>query len=400
MWKVPLSDLRVDDEILGAIHDAAASGWWSTGPRVEEFETAFASYIGSRHAIAVSNGTAAIHLALLATGCGPGDEIVLPSLNFVAAANTVTHTGARPVLCDILGASDLNLDPKDVEDSIGDSTKAILVLHYGGYVCDIEAVREAAHRHQLVVIEDAAHAPGAGQGGRMCGTFGDVGCFSFFSNKNLPVGEGGMVVSDDDDLARQVRLLRSHGMTTLTWARYQGHAHSYDVVARGYNYRFDELRAAIGLVQLGRLDASNRARGDIVARYRDALHGVEGMTIPFDGHDDGTSAHHLATVVLPRAELQGVMREHLKKRGIQTSLHYPPIHRFSEYSSGARRSLAVTDGVADRLLTLPLFPHMTEDQVELVIDAVLECVTISPEKRSKSETARPATEVHEPPASL
>ena len=172
------------------------------------------------------------------------------------------------MLCDILGASDLNLDPSDVEASIGDSTKAILVLHYGGYVCDIDAVLEAARRHNLVVIEDAAHAPGAGRGGRMCGTFGDVGCFSFFSNKNLPVGEGGMVVTDDDDLAGQVRLLRSHGMTTLTWARHQGHAHTYDVVAHGYNYRFDELRAAIGLVQLGRLDASNRARRDIVARYR------------------------------------------------------------------------------------------------------------------------------------
>ena len=174
-WRVPLSDLLVDDEILEAIGEAAASGWWSMGPRVEEFETAFASYLGCRHAIAVSSGTAGIHLALLATGCGSGDEVVLPSLNFVAAANAVTHTGARPVLCDIRGAVDLNLDPEDVEAAIGASTKAILVLHYGGYSCDMDAVLDIARRHELVVIEDAAHAPGASWHGRMCGTLGDVG---------------------------------------------------------------------------------------------------------------------------------------------------------------------------------------------------------------------------------
>ncbi len=379
-WRVPLADVLVDDEILGAVHEVAASGWWSSGPRVEEFEGAFASYVGSRHAIAVSNGTAAIHLALLAVGCGPGDNVVLPSLNFVAAANAVSHTGARPVFCDVVGASDLNLDPHDVESSFTDRTKAVLVLHYGGYCCDIDAILDAASRRGLVVVEDAAHAPGASWRGRMCGTFGSLGCFSFFSNKNLPVGEGGMVVTDDDDLAGRIRLLRSHGMTTLTWARHQGHADSYDVVARGHNYRFDEMRAAVGLVQLGRLDDSNKARGDIVARYRSALHDVGGMKMPFDRHDVATSAHHLAVVVLPRPDLRALMREHLRGRGIQTSLHYPPIHRFSEYSDEARRRLVATDDVADRLLTLPLFPHMTEDQLELVVEAVLECAATSPQK--------------------
>jgi dTDP-4-amino-4,6-dideoxygalactose transaminase len=374
-WKVPLSDLLVDDEILEAINDAASSGWWSMGPKVEEFETAFASYVACRHAIAVSSGTAGLHLALLATGCGSGDEVVLPSLNFVAAANTVTHTGARPVLCDIGGAADLNLDREDVEASISASTKAILVLHYGGYCCDIDAVLDIARRHDLVVIEDAAHAPGATWRGRMCGTLGHVGCFSFFSNKNLPIGEGGMVVTDDDDVASRVRLLRSHGMTTLTWARHQGHAHSYDVVARGFNYRLDELRASIGLVQLGRLEASNRARGGIASRYRSELDATEGITIPFGDRDSATSAHHLAVLVLPSPGLQAPMRQYLKDRGIQTSLHYPPIHRFSDYSEQSRRSLPVTDDISDRLVTLPLYPHMCDDQVELVIEAVLKYMT-------------------------
>jgi dTDP-4-amino-4,6-dideoxygalactose transaminase len=376
-WRVPLSDLLVDDAISRAVDDAVSSGWWSMGPRVEEFEGAFASYLGCRHATAVSSGTAAIHLALLAAVCGPGDEVVLPSLNFVAAANAITHTGARPVFCDIRGATDVNIDPADVEAAIGPATRAILLLHYGGYCCDVDAVLDVADRHDLVVIEDAAHAPGASWNGRRCGTFGQLGCFSFFSNKNLPVGEGGMVVTDDDDLAARVRLLRSHGMTSLTWARHQGHAHTYDVLARGFNYRLDELRAAIGLVQLGRLADANRARGAVADRYRRRLDGVAGITVPFGDHDPATSAHHLAAVVLPAKELRAPLQEHLRDCGVQTSVHYPPIHRFSSYASGPCRSVPVTDDVADRLLTLPLYPHLRDDQVELVIESVLEFMSAS-----------------------
>jgi dTDP-4-amino-4,6-dideoxygalactose transaminase len=370
MWKVPLSDLLVDDELLDAVRDTTSSGWWSMGPRVEAFEEAFASYLGCRRAFAVSSGTAALHLALLATGCGPGDEVVLPSLNFVAAANVVLHTGARPVFCDILAESDLNLDPRDVEAAIGPSTKAILVLHYGGHGCDIDAILELARRHGLAVIEDAAHAPGATRRDRRYGTFGDVGCFSFFSNKNLPIGEGGMVVTDDADVAARIELLRSHGMTTLTWARHQGHAHSYDVLVPGFNYRLDELRASLGLVQLARLERSNAARAAVVRRYRQELDGLEGVTMPFGDHDDSTSAHHLAVLVLPDAADRDPLRAYLKERGVQTSVHYPPIHRFAAYAQQQSRVLPVTDDVADRLITLPLYPHMDESQISLVIDGV------------------------------
>lgn len=373
MWTVPLSDLLVDDEILDTVNDAVSSGWWSMGPRVEEFEGAFASYAGCKHAIAVSSGTAALHMALLATGCGPGDEVVVPSLTFVAAANVICHTGAQPVFCDIRDETDLNLDPEDVEAAISVATRAIVVLHYGGYCCDIDAILDIGRRHNLPVIEDAAHAPGASWRGRKCGTFGRAGCFSFFSNKNLPVGEGGMVVTDDDELAREVRLLRSHGMTSLTWARHQGHAHSYDVVTQGFNYRLDELRAAIGLVQLRRLDAANAARANHANRYRRELHGTNQIVVPFHENDgDATSAHHLAVLVLPDKSIQDPLREHLKKHGIQTSIHYPPIHRFSAYSRQVDRQLPRTNNVSDRLLTLPLYPQMHDDQVALVIAAIHE----------------------------
>jgi dTDP-4-amino-4,6-dideoxygalactose transaminase len=374
---VPLADVLVDDELRATVDDVITSGWWSMGPKVLEFEEAFAEFCGVRHALAVANGTAALHLALLAAGCGPGDEVVLPSLNFVAAANAIAHTGATPVFCDITGPDDLNLDPADVETALSPQTKAVVVLHYGGQPCDMRAVHELAERRDLLVIEDAAHAPGATWQGRPCGGLGLVGCFSFFSNKNLPVGEGGMIVTDDDDLAEQVRLLRSHGMTTLTWERHRGHASSYDVVAQGFNYRLDELRAAIGMHQLRRLPDENARRRVISARYRDRLDGVSGVSMPFGELEEGTSsAHHLAVALLPEGRRDGV-RAALAERRIQTSVHYPPIHLFSYYEElGSRRPLPRTEAVAARVVTLPLYAHMEDDQVELVIEGVLEALDV------------------------
>jgi dTDP-4-amino-4,6-dideoxygalactose transaminase len=372
-WSVPLADVRVDDELRRAVEETVSSGWWSMGPRVQEFERAFAAFVGARHALAVANGTAALHLALLAAGCGPGDEVVLPSLNFVAAANAIGHTGATPVFCDVCGSDDLNLDPGDLEAAVGPKTKAVVALHYGGFPCDMDAVQEIAARYNLIVIEDAAHAPGATLRGRACGTFGLGGCFSFFSNKNLPVGEGGMVASDDDDFAERVRLLRSHGMTTLTWDRHRGHAGGYDVVAQGFNYRLDEIRAAIGIVQLGRLREENEARSRLVASYRATLDGAKGLSFPFNLEANGiTSAHHLAVVLLPEGSDRERVRADLADHGIQTSVHYPPVHLFTQYrETGGRRPLPRTEAVAARLLTLPLYAHMEDAQVNVVAEALL-----------------------------
>jgi dTDP-4-amino-4,6-dideoxygalactose transaminase len=374
-WLVPLSDLDVDGELVAAAEEAVRSGWWSMGPRVADFEQAFAELCETRHAIAVANGTAALHLSMLAAGCGPGDEVVLPSLNFVAAANMVAVCGATPVFCDIEGPGDLNLDPRDLEAAVSPATKALLVLHYAGFPCDMDAVMEIANRRGLLVIEDAAHAPGATWRGRKCGSLGDLGCFSFFSNKNLPIGEGGMIVTHDDALAERLRLLRSHGMTTLTWDRSRGHAHSYDVVAHGLNYRLDELRAAIGLVQLRRLPAVNAARADIAAFYREALDGAHGITLPFgDGEAEASSAHHLAVVVLPEDASRAAVRARLEEQRIQTSVHYPPIHRFSAYAHQAARPLPKTEEVAERILTIPLSSSMSEEQAAMVAGALLDAV--------------------------
>jgi dTDP-4-amino-4,6-dideoxygalactose transaminase len=298
--------------------------------------------------------------------------VILPSLNFVAAANTIVHTGAKPVFCDIRGEHDLNLDVGDLEAAITPATRAIVVLHYGGHACDIDAVLELADRHGIAVIEDAAHALGARWNGRVCGTFGAVGCFSFFSNKNLPTGEGGMVVTNDEALAKRIRLLRSHGMTTLTWDRERGHAHSYDVVEHGFNYRLDEIRAAIGLVQLRRLADHNAARGRLVAHYRAELDGRGGIKMPLPPRKLSEPSHHLAVIVLPEDLPRSAFQARLAEEGIQTSVHYPPIHGFSAYSaSAADRPLPVTDQVAPRIVSLPLYPHMTTADASVVVAAAL-----------------------------
>jgi dTDP-4-amino-4,6-dideoxygalactose transaminase len=375
-WRVPLSDIRVDDELADAVLATVRSGWWSMGPRVEELESEFAAFCRVPYAIAVANGTAALHLALLAVGCRAGGEVIVPSLNFVAAANAIVHTGAEPVFCDVIGAGELNLDPQDVSAAVTPRTKAVLALHYAGFPCAMDAVAAIAHRHGLAIVEDAAHAPGASFGGRMCGTLGQVGCFSFFSNKNLPIGEGGMIVTADEELARKLRLLRSHGMTTLTWDRHRGHASGYDVVLAGFNYRLDEVRAAIGRVQLSRLIEENEARARIAGRYRKALDGVDGLTMPF-GAEDGrrVSSHHLAVVVLPERVDRDDVRALLDEKRIQTSVHYPPIHSFTQYRAlGERRPLPQTDALASRILTLPLYGGLSDEQVDDVIDTLLGAV--------------------------
>ena len=367
--QVPLSDVFVDESVVDAVADVLRSGWWSMGPRVAEFEEEFARLTGAPYAFAVSNGTAALHLALLAAGVEPGDEVIVPSLNFVAAANVIRLSGAVPVFCDITSLDDLNMDPQHVETLITPRTRAIIALHYGGFACDIRAVCALAHEHGIAVIEDAAHAPGARLGDTPLGTFGRVGCFSFFANKNMPVGEGGMVVARDEETATALRLLRSHGMTSLTWDRHRGHAHTYDVLRPGFNYRLDELRAALGLVQLRRLPEENTRRGELLQRYRDAFAGDDEPTIPFAARpSDESPSYHLAPALLPAGTDRNAFREHLRARGIQTSFHYPPIHRFSAYAAGIE--LPVTEEVANRLVTLPLFGTMTDTQFDAVVAGV------------------------------
>jgi len=377
-WKIPLSDIDFGLEERTAVDSVLKSKWLTMGSVTERFEQAFAAYVGAKYAIAVTNATAALHLCCVVAGLGPGDEAIIPSLTFVATANAVRYTGATPVFADVTGEDDLNISIHSIEKAITERTRAILVVHYGGYACDMPSILELAREHDLVVIEDAAHAVGSELGGIKLGIWGEMGCFSFFSNKNMTVGEGGMIVTNDEAYAQRLRLLRSHGMTSLTWDRHKGHAWSYDVVDLGYNYRIDEVRAALGMVQLGKLPANNERRRHLTKVYRDVLRQLAPqVVIPFT-HHAGISAAHLMPVLLPSGTNRSGFMEKMKAQGIQTSIHYPPIHAFTAYNEEKEKySLPQTEDIAEREITLPLYPTMTEEDVFSVVLALTQSLVFA-----------------------
>lgn len=367
-WKVPLSDVIVTEQEIATVADVYRSGWLSLGPRTATFEDDLAAYTGAEHAVAVANGTAALHLMCLAAGLGPGDEVIVPSMTFVATVNAVAYTGARPVFADIVSVLEPWLDPASVEQLITPRTTAIMMMSYGGHCGETERLVGICERHGLMLLEDAAHALGSRLHGRQLGSFGTAGAYSFFSNKNLAVGEGGAAVTSDPEIAERLRLLRSHGMTSLSWDRHKGHATGYDVVALGYNYRIDEPRAALLSARLRKLDEQDLRRGEIVLAYRSAL-GELGVQVPLAPRAGLESAHHLACLLLDPDVDRAQFRDSLAGAGVQTSMHYPPVHHFSIYETGAPE-LPVTDDYAARTVTLPLFAHMTTEQLDVVLGAV------------------------------
>jgi dTDP-4-amino-4,6-dideoxygalactose transaminase len=370
--RIPLSDLDYGPEEEQAALNVLRSRWLTMGAVTAQFEKAFAEMLGVRHALAVSNGTDALHLACRSLGLGPGDEVICPSLTFVATANAVLYTGATVRFADILNPQDLTISPAEIERLLSPQTKAIMVMHYGGYPCHMPEILDIANRRGLAVIEDAAHAPGARLEGRLLGAWGDIGCFSFFSNKNLAVGEGGMVVTDRDDLAEQIRLMRSHGMTSLSWDRYQGHAYTYDVLALGHNYRIDEIRSALGLVQLRKLKENNVRRKAISTTYRLRLGepSFAGIAVPF-GKSAGEPSCHIFPILLPPGADRRAFMDAMRQAGVQTSIHYPPIHTFTYYRQRYPEvSLPLTETLAAREVTLPLYPQMSAEDIEIVLEAV------------------------------
>lgn len=376
-WRIPLADLQFGPEEETAVIDVLRSGWLTMGGVTQAFEADFAALVGAPFALAVTNGTAALHLAALALGWGPGDEVIVPSLTFVATANAVSYTGATPVFADVTGVADLSIDPADIAARITPHTRGIIVVHYAGYACDMEAILRLAAAHGLDVVEDVAHAPGGTLHGRALGTLGAIGCFSFFSNKNMTTGEGGMLVTQDAALAERLRLLRSHGMTSLTWDRHRGHAFSYDVVAPGYNYRIDELRAALGRVQLGRLPENNARRRLLNDLYQARLRALPDIDLPYAAWR-GEPTCHIRPILLPDGCDRRAFMAAMQAQGIQTSIHYPPVHLFTQYDRGSGNGrLPVTEAVAGREVTLPLYPGMSEEDVAFVVDGVKQALVKS-----------------------
>jgi dTDP-4-amino-4,6-dideoxygalactose transaminase len=370
--EIPLFDLRLEPEDFEAVAEALRGGWLTMGPRTAEFETAFAEQLGSRHAVAVSSCTAALHLAYLGAGVGPGDEVIVPSMTFVATAAAVVYCGATPVFADILGPHDLSIDPADVEARISERTKAVAVVHFAGYPAPVEELSALCDRHGLALIEDSAHAPSASRAGKKLGTFGLAGAFSFFSNKILSIGEGGLLATDNDEVADQARLLRSHAMTSGTWDRHRRRSDTYDVVGLGFNYRIDEPRAALLLSRLSRMEADIDRRRELVRRYRRRLSSIGGISVPYRDEDVADSSCYVMPIMVVDPDRQDVLRDFLREeRGIQTSLFYPPAHRFTAYRERwGEISLPRTEDAADREITIPLYPHLSDDELDHVVTAI------------------------------
>ncbi len=371
-WRVPLTDIAIPEQDVQAVLDCLESGWLTMGPRTKAFEEALAEYVQTPHAVTVSSGTAALHLSCLAAGIGAGDEVIVPAFTFVASAAAARYVGAEPVLCDVRSPHDFNIDPEDVARRITSRTRAVVAVHFCGYPADVSALRALCDEHGLLLIEDCAQAIGArlDDSGRQVGTVGELGAFSFFSKKQLCVGEGGMVTTADEQLADRVRLFRSHAMTSSTWDRHRGHDPAYDVIDIGFNYRLDEPRAALGLSRLPRLQESITARRAIVRAYRERLAEIPGIELAFTDQDVERSSHFAFPVLLADRQTRDRFRDDLKDNGIQTTW-YPALHTFTEYRQFAPPGgLPQASEVADRHCALPLSSAMDQSEVDTVVDVV------------------------------
>src|SRR5436190_3251654 len=355
-----------DREVLEVLH----AGWIAMGPKVEAFEKCFADFVGAPHAVAVNSATAALHLANVLLGLRPGDEVIVPSLTFAATVNAVRFVGATPVFADVSGPDDWTIGATEVARRMTRRTRAVVVMHYAGYACDMEGILAVCRDARVAVVEDACPGLGGTVAGRATGVLGDIGCFSFYSNKVMTTGEGGMLVTADPDRAKRARELRSHGMSATSIDRMRG-AMGYEISELGWNYRLDDLRAAVGLAQLRRLPQALARRRALVERYRERLQGVEGIRFPRHG-GRGTPAYYLVPILIESGQ-RDKLRLATAGQELQTSLHYPPVHAFALYRELAA-TLPHTEWIAARTLTLPLYPSLTEAQVDRVCTVLTQAI--------------------------
>jgi dTDP-4-amino-4,6-dideoxygalactose transaminase len=369
-YNIPLFKLNFGQEEIDAVTETIQSKWISTGPKCEELENQFVEMFNVKHAISLSNCTDALHLAMIVNNVSAGDEVICPSLTFAASVNSIRYVGAIPVFCDIEGLDNLNISPREIERLISPKTKAIIVVHMAGFPADMDAIMKIAEKHSLEVIEDACHAPLSEYKGKKLGTIGSVGCFSFFSNKNISTGEGGMMITNDDEIAKRCRLLRSHGMTTMSYQRAKGHATAYDIVDLGYNFRLDDIRASIGVVQMNKLIPDLVQRVSVRKFYVELLSKIEDLIIPFSDNCEFVS-NYIMPIVLKNstAEKRDSVRDFLHAKGIQTSNHYPAIHRFSVYKDYPA-NLPITEYVCDNEITLPMYGSLSEEEITYIVETL------------------------------
>ena len=375
---LPFARPALGDEEIAELVDTLKSGWITTGPKVERFTHEFAEYVGGRFAVPVSSATAGLHVALLALGVGPGDEVVTTPMTFVATLNTIVHCGAVPVLADV-DASTLNIQVEEIEKRLTPKTKAIVPVHYVGQPADLDPILELAASRKIAVLEDAAHAVGAEYKGRKIGSFPTTSVFSFHPNKNMTTGEGGMVVTEDEAVFERASLLKFHGMDRESWKRFAKAGSSrYDVALPGFKYNMMDIQAALGLHQLKRLEGFLAERERLAQRYDQKLAGAVGLILPSRVPYPVRHAWHLYTPLVDVDRLtidRDRFMSELKARNIGTGLHYTAAHEFSYYRErfGWRaEDFPGAHYVSERIVSLPLFPGMTDADQDDAVEAIRE----------------------------
>ena len=363
---IPVSRPSLGEEELTSVKTVFDSGWLGLGAQVLEFEQEVGKFLGAKHVVCTNTGTTALHLALDVLGIGKGDEVIVPSFTFVATIQAITETGATPVFCDI-HTDDLNMDTNDVRKKISPKTKVIMPVHYRGIPCDMDEIQSLAKKHNLKVVEDAAHAFGSSYKGKKIGSFGDIACFSFDPIKNISCGEGGAVVFQDDSLLERVQQKRILGIDKDTWSRYRNErSWFYDVVTQGYRYHMSNISAAIGLIQLKKFDKMNRRKIEVAKQYDAAFEGVDCITLLRNGDYKEIG---LFVYILKVNKGRNELMDYLTRNGVGSGVHYIPSHVFSFYKKEGVH-LPITEQIYDEILTLPLFPDITDAQVEHVIKSV------------------------------
>ena len=367
--KVPYFEpwITIDDQKF--VLNALKRRWLTNGPFLKQFESNFSKFINSKYASGVGSATQALHLSTKSLDIGPGDEVIVPTFTFVATANAVTYCGAKPIFVDI-DLDTFNIIPSEIERKITKKTKAIIPVHYGGQSCDMKEIIQIAKKNNLKIIEDCAHALGSTYLNKKCGSFGDLGCFSFYPTKVITTGEGGMITTNKKKFLQKINLLKSQAMSISAKDRELKAQWKYDIIDLGYNYRLDEIRSALGVSQLSRIDSINKMRINIANTYDKLIKNISGITIP-KKKSDRNHIYHLYTIKieknfhLSRDELFSK----LSSKGIGTSVQYFPLHKMSYYknNSSTKKKFANAEKLKDQVLCLPIFPKMTLKQIEYIV---------------------------------
>ncbi len=371
---LPLSRPSISDREIEGVVECLKSGWITTGPVCKSFEDKFCELTKASHAISLTSATAGMHLVLLALGVGEGDEIITPSMTFASTINMIAMLKAKPVFIDI-HYDTLNINADKVEEKISRKTKAIIPVHFAGAPVDMDGILEIAKRHHLAIIEDAAHAVGTYYKGIHAGGFGHIAIFSFHPIKNITSGEGGMITHSDEKLENQLRLLRFHGIERDAWKRYgKGGNPEYDIQQPGFKYNLTDIQAALGLAQLSRLDEINSRRDELAGLYIEGLKGAEGLELPGVPDYPHVNAWHLFIVKILSMD-RGNFMEKLSQYNIGYGLHFPACHLLSYVKRQFKTGMGMfpeTERAADKIISLPLFPDMKNDDVVYVCEAIKE----------------------------